>query len=98
MQSFHSESTDRLFNAILLLDSVDECRSFFEDICTITEIKDMAQRLETALLLDEGLNYQAISQKAGTSTATISRVSKCLNYGAGGYRTVIDKLKNEGVK
>ncbi len=95
MQSFHSKSTEKLFEAILLLDSPEECEKFFEDICTIKEIQDMAQRFETALLLDEGMNYQTISQKAGTSTATISRVNKCLHYGAGGYRYVIDKLKEE---
>ena len=93
--NIHSESTDRLFQAILSLKSVEECYSFFEDICTITEIKDMSQRLDTAFLVDKGISYQMISEQIGVSTATISRVSRCLNYGAGGYKTVIDRLKEE---
>ena len=93
--NIHSESADRLFRAILSLQSVDECYAFFEDICTITEIKDMCQRLDTAFLIDEGISYQKISDLIGVSTATISRVSRCLNYGAGGYRAVIDRMKEE---
>lgn len=92
MASFHSDSIDRLFEVILQLESVDECYRFFEDICTVHEVQDMAQRLDTAVLLDNGANYQAISQQVGVSTATISRVSKCLNYGSGGYRDALDKL------
>ena len=91
----HSESVDRLFETILSLKDMDECRAFFEDVCTIKEITDMSQRLDTAFLIDEGLSYQAISEKIGVSTATISRVSRCLNYGAGGYRAVIDRSKEE---
>ena len=93
--SIHSESADRLFRAIMSLQSVEECYDFFEDICTITEIKDMCQRLDTAFLIDEGISYQKISERIGVSTATISRVSRCLNYGAGGYRAVIDRMKEE---
>ena len=93
MASFRSESLNRLFEAVLRLDSVEECYNFFEDICTINEVQDMAQRFDVALLLDEGRNYQTISKEAGVSTATISRVSRCLNYGSGGYRTAIEKLK-----
>ena len=90
-----SESADRLFRAILSLKDVDECYRFFEDICTITEIRDMCQRLDTAFLIDQGISYQKISEQIGVSTATISRVSRCLNYGAGGYRAVIDRMKEE---
>ena len=93
--NIHSESTDRLFRVILSLESVDECYAFFEDICTITELRDMTQRLDTAFLIDEGVSYQKISEQIGVSTATISRVSRCLNYGAGGYRAVIDRMKEE---
>lgn len=93
MRNFKSESADRLFDAILSLRDRDECRRFFDDICTITELKDMAQRLDTAFLIDEGISYQKISEQIGVSTATISRVSRCLNYGAGGYRAVIDRMK-----
>ncbi len=95
MQNFHSESINRLFEAIKTLDTQEEFYAFFEDICTITEIKDIAQRLDTAIMLDEGNNYQTISKEIGISTATIGRVSKCLNYGSGGYRLAIDRLKEK---
>lgn len=91
----HSPSADRLFEAILRLKDTDECYNFFEDLCTITELRDMCQRLDTAFLIDEGESYQKISEQIGVSTATISRVSRCLNYGAGGYRAVIDRMKEE---
>lgn len=93
MQNFHSDAMAQLFKAISLLKSEEECSAFFEDICTITELQDMAQRLDTALLLDKGINYQNISKQVGISTATISRVSRCINYGTGGYKIVIDRLK-----
>lgn len=93
MQSVRSDSIDRLFEAMKTLKTKDEYYAFFEDICTITELKDIAQRLDTAFLLDEGNNYQTISKQIGISTATIGRVSKCLNYGSGGYRLVIDRLQ-----
>ena len=93
MKRKNSASVDRLFETILGLKDIDECRAFFEDVCTIKEITDMSQRLDTAYLIDEGLSYQAISERIGVSTATISRVSRCLNYGAGGYRAVIDRSK-----
>lgn len=89
------EMTDRLFEAILKLNTVDECYSFFEDIGTVSEIKAFAQRLEVARLLKLGLKYNYISDKTGASTATISRVSKCLNYGADGYNLVLDRMENE---
>lgn len=93
MRNIKSDSVDRLFDAILILKDRDECYAFFDDICTIKEITDMAQRLDTAFLVDEGVSYQKISDRIGVSTATISRVSRCLNYGAGGYRTIIDRMK-----
>ncbi|MBE6778403.1 MAG: TrpR-like protein, YerC/YecD [Ruminococcaceae bacterium] len=97
MSKLCSPSVDRLFEAILDLQSVEECYRFFEDICTIKEVQEMAQRLDTAILLDEGMNYQTISQQVGISTATISRVNKCLVYGSEGYRMAIDRLKeNKG--
>ena len=95
MRGIKSDSLDRLFGAILALENPEECMAFFEDLCTITELKDMAQRLDTALLLDKGMNYQTISTEVGVSTATISRVSRCLNYGSGGYRVAIDRMKKE---
>ena len=92
MSNIRSESVDRLFQIILSLENKEDCYAFFEDVCTIKEVQDMAQRLDAAFLLDEGMNYQDISQEVGISTATISRVSKCLKYG-NGYRNAIDKAK-----
>ena len=94
MPNYRSESIDRLFRAIMTLQDLEECYTFFDDICTINELQDMAQRLDTAFLLSEGKSYQAISQQVGVSTATIGRVSRCLNYGKGGYKSVIEKLKD----
>ena len=98
MATLRSQSIDRLFGVILQLESVEECYRFFEDISTVRVVQDMAQRLDTAVLLDEGVNYQTISQQVGVSTATISRVSKCLNYGSGGYRDALDKMYREQEK
>jgi TrpR-related protein YerC/YecD len=92
---FRSEQIDTLFNVILSLKSVDECYAFFEDLCTIKELKDMSQRFQAAIKLDEGINYLQIVKEAHLSTATISRVSRCLNYGAGGYRLALDRMKGK---
>lgn len=92
---FKCESVDRLFETILNLKTIDECYAYFDDICTIKEIQDLSQRLDTAILLDEGYSYQKIAEKVDVSTATIGRVSKCLNYGSGGYRIAIDRLKEK---
>ena len=92
MPNIRSKSIDRLFEIILSLENTEDCYRFFEDVCTIKELTDMAQRLDAAFLLDEGANYQTVSQEIGLSTATISRVSKCLKYGTG-YRQAIDKAK-----
>lgn len=92
MHHIQSESLDQLFDAIVNLKTREECSKFFEDICTVKEVLDMAQRLDVAVLLDQGVSYQAIAQKINVSTATISRVSRCLNYGSGGYRTALDRL------
>ena len=88
-----TESMDRLFETILNLNTKEECRAYLEDLCTVKELQDMAQRLDTAVLLSQGKSYQAITQQVGVSTATIGRVSKCLNYGTGGYQKVIRKLE-----
>ncbi len=95
MKTYQKDAAARLFHAVSLLESEEECAAFFEDICTINEIIDMAQRLDTALLLDQGMNYHDVSDKVGVSAATISRVSRCLHYGAGGYRAVLDRMKKE---
>lgn len=81
-----------LAKAFLSLSSEEECVAFLKDLCTIREAEDMAQRLEVALLLKAGKNYQEISKTTGASTATISRVSRSLVYGSGGYRSVLEKL------
>jgi TrpR-related protein YerC/YecD len=93
MVDFHSKSIDNLFTAILTLKNIEECYAFFEDACTIKELTEIAQRLEVAKLLDQGESYSVISTKTGASTATISRVNKCLTYGADGYKLVMDRLK-----
>ena len=95
MKTYQKDAAAKLFHAVSLLRDEEECAAFFEDICTINEIIDMAKRLETAQLLDRGMNYHDISEKVGVSTATISRVGRCLHYGAGGYRTVIDRMEEE---
>lgn len=93
MENFRIETFDELFSAVLKLKDVSECRKFFEDVCTIKELQDMTQRLEVATLLKQGNNYQEVSKKTGASTATISRVNKCLNYGSGGYDLVLTESK-----
>ncbi|MDD3839375.1 MAG: YerC/YecD family TrpR-related protein [Clostridia bacterium] len=85
-------SIDTLFEAILLLENIDECYRFFEDVGTINEIKSLAQRLEVAIMLKQNKTYTEIAKKTGASTATISRVNKCLIYGADGYNIIIDRL------
>ena len=95
MAPYHNESTTRLLEAILSMNSIDELRCFFEDLCTVREIQDMAQRLDTAVLLDTGMSYQKIAAEIGVSTATISRVNRCLMYGEGGYRVALERLKSK---
>lgn len=87
--------TDQLFTAVLSLKDAKQCSNFFEDICTISELKSMAQRLEVARMLDAGCIYEEIVEKTGASTATISRVKRCLVYGADGYNSVMPLLKKE---
>ena len=89
----HSEATDNLFRAILTLETVEECYNFFEDACTIKEIIEITQRFEVAALLKQGVSYAQISKETGSSTATISRVNKCLTYGSDGYNTVLARLE-----
>ena len=86
---------DELFEGVLSLTSVEECYNFFEDLCTITELRAMAQRFQVAKMLDEGQIYSDIVKETGASTATISRVNKCLIYGTDGYRLVLDRAKGK---
>lgn len=87
--------TDKLFETILTLKNIEECYNFFEDICTVAEIKALAQRLEVAKMLRNKRTYTEICDKTGASTATISRVNRALNYGADGYKTVLDRLESD---
>ena len=89
------EQTDFLFKAILSLSALDECYAFFEDICTVGEIYAIAQRLEVAKMLADEQTYTRIAEVTGASTATISRVKKCLNYGSDGYKLVLERLKEK---
>lgn len=92
---FYDDSIKALFDAFLSLKNEAECSAFMEDLCTISEIKSMAQRLEVAKLLSEGEIYSKIAEDTGASTATISRVSRCLNYGNDGYATVLNRIGNK---
>ncbi|KHO61124.1 Trp operon repressor family [Thermoanaerobacter sp. YS13] len=89
------ELVDQLFEAILKLKNIEECYRFFEDIATINEIKALAQRLEVAKMLRKKKTYIEIAEKTGASTATISRVNRALNYGANGYKIILDRLETE---
>ena len=90
-----SPELDDVFHAILSLEDLSECYRFFEDMCTINELQAMAQRWQVARQLDAGVTYQEISHRFNASTATISRVNRCLTYGSGGYRLLLDRLKEE---
>ena len=87
-----NQFTDELFEAILLLKDIEECYRFFEDICTIKEIQALSQRLKVAKLLRQNKTYNEIEDITGASTATISRINRCLHYGADGYTTILNRL------
>lgn len=93
-----SELTDHLYEAILALKDEEECYRFFDDLCTVGEIQVMAQRWMVAKMLDEGETFSAINEKTGVSSATITRVRKCLVYGADGYARMIDRLSSKKKK
>lgn len=88
-----SDDMDRLFEAVLTLESVEECYMFFEDLCTISELMSISQRMKVASLLRDKHTCHDISELTGASTATISRVNRCLNYGTGGYKMALDRRK-----
>ena len=92
MKKLKNKDVDALFEAILSLETVDECYKFFEDACTIQELESIAQRFEVARHLSAGKSYAEVNKLTGASTATICRVGKCVNYGSGGYKTAIDRL------
>ena len=84
---------DILYKTILSLENVEECKRFFQDLCTVAELKAMEQRFEVALLLDEGMIYNNILKRTGASSATISRVNRALHYGANGYQEVLPRIR-----
>ena len=92
---FKKKPSSTLYKAILSLESEEECRAFIQDLCTISELRALEQRMEVAMLLDEGHIYSSILARTGVSSATISRVNRCLRYGAGGYQSVIPRLRKE---
>ena len=92
------KNMSQFYNAVLALKDEEECRKFFDDVATIKEVLDLSARLEVARLLDEGAVFSEISKKTGASSATISRVNKCLAYGEGGYKTVLDRIKLDRIK
>lgn len=85
--------SELLYESILTLADLDECRKFFEDLCTVAELRAMEQRFEVALLLSDGMIYNDILERTGASSATISRVNRSLNYGSDGYRDVLPRAK-----
>ncbi len=93
MEKLHTKDVDSLFEAILSLKSIEECYMFFEDACTVKEILDIAQRYKAANMLANGSNYVDVCSQTGMSSATVSRVSKCLEYGNGGYKLIIERNK-----
>jgi len=89
------KTIDQLFEAILTLKTVEECYIFFDDLCTVNELLSLSQRLEVARMLKEGATYHEIEEKTGASTATISRVKRCLQYGSDGYQLVLRRMKEK---
>lgn len=97
MANHHNRLQEDFFKGVLALQTVEECRWFFEDVCTIKELEALAQRFQVAQLLLSGKNYNEINELTGVSTATICRVNRCLNYGDGGYRTVLERMEQRSV-
>ena len=93
-KNYMDEKMEYLFKGILTLTTVEECRAFFEDICTVKELSEMSRRLTAAKMLDENKIYTEIAEETGLSTATISRVNRCLKYGSDGYVRVLQRLKD----
>ena len=94
-KSEQKQPHDTLYEAILTLKDMDECKKFFQDLCTVYEQRAMEQRFEVALMLDQGMIYNDIMKKTGASSATISRVNRVLQYGAGGYEEVLPRFKEK---
>lgn len=90
-----NQQTDLLVDALLALETPEECYRLLDDLCTITEVQALAQRIEVARLLRQHITYQEIAGETGASTATISRVNRCLTYGADGYNTVLNRMEGK---
>ena len=97
-KNVHTPEVEKLLKGILCLENVEECYAFFEDLCTINELLSLGQRFEVANMLREHRTYNEVAEETGASTATISRVNRCLQYGSGGYRLVLDRLIKQGEK
>ena len=95
INKLRGKELDQLFQAVLSLKDLEECYRFFDDLCTINEIQSLAQRLDVARMLSEGNTYHKIETETGASTATISRVKRCLNFGNDTYEMVLERLKPE---
>ena len=98
MKKEHDENIEFLYRSIITLASADDCRNFFEDLCTTSELLEMSRRLKAAKMLSEGIVYSEIAAQTGLSTATISRVNHCLKYGSEGYLKVLERMKLEEKK
>ena len=92
LDRLRERTVNQLFAAVLQLKNIEECYHFFDDLCTVGEIQSLAQRLEVARMLREGMTYSHIEEETGASTATISRVKRCVNYGSDGYNMVLDRM------
>ncbi|WP_078382287.1 YerC/YecD family TrpR-related protein [Sutcliffiella halmapala] len=95
INKLRGKELDQLFEAVLSLKDMEECYRFFDDLCTVNEIQSLAQRLEVARMLKEGFTYHKIETETGASTATISRVKRCLNYGNDAYAMALDRVAEE---
>ncbi|MCA1322019.1 hypothetical protein LC085_19215 [Bacillus tianshenii] len=95
INKLRGKELDQLFEAVLSLKDLEECYRFFDDLCTVNEIQSLAQRLEVARMLKEGFTYHKIETETGASTATISRVKRCLNYGNDAYEMALDRVQAE---
>lgn len=95
INKLRSDQLDELFDAILTLETREECYQFFDDIATMNEIQSLSQRLQVAKMLNDGKTYSTIEKKTNASTATISRVRRCLDYGSGGYHIALERLDEE---
>lgn len=95
LDKLRGKALDQLFESILTLETLEDCYIFFDDLCTVNELQSLAQRLEVARMLRKGYTYHKIEADTGASTATISRVKRCLNYGNDGYKLALERLEQK---